>query len=162
MFTSEPDRISIISSLPPLPNCDHVPISFTYSFSKFSAQRDQLIGLDWYRGDYLHINDCIYFFDSDIEFWGQYAIQCEYKLRNCLLSAIDYFIPVKEQKKNDQPWLKSVPPHFSKRADKLWKSFKYLRKKFPMSDTRVQQALYDFKQANVELKSAIHRAVSKY
>ena len=163
VLTSEDDRISFVSQLPPLPNCDHIPTVFSYVFPGHGLRQEDIYSTrNWFSGNYRSCNDYFDFHDWDLVLYGLNCVEANDILMPIVNKAIEAYIPLKRPTRGRPPWQRNIPTNLTTDVKNTWQSYKFLRSRNPRNSPIVKNALSAFKAANIALKHATITAVSKY
>ena len=110
VLTSESDRVGTVAVLPPLPGCDHCPITCSYIFD-FSATLEQSPSprRQWHNGNYRDMS-CLEEIDWDLEL-SYLNCQAAYThFLELLTPIIEAHVPVADETKACAPPWKVHPP----------------------------------------------------
>ena len=111
ILTSESDRIGAVDVLPPLPGCDHCPITCHYIFG-FSTSFNQPFSHRklWHKGNYKQISSCLAEIDWDFEF-SYLDCQSAYShFLDLLTPIVEAYVPVADELRVPRPPWKVRPP----------------------------------------------------
>ncbi len=154
ILTTEPDRIMDVTTNPPLPQCGHVIVMFSYLFQNWHTDTSHASNLprNWAKGNYVAIRSHLREID-----WGSEQVARNVDgynfITNTLQNLSAQYIPTKTPLNNGLPWLKKIPKGLSKLRCNTWKVYKEMRRQHGRTSHQAKEALFHFRTTNIQLKA---------
>jgi hypothetical protein len=162
VLTSESDRVSAVSVLPPLPRCAHYPVIISYSFCRDVAGvarpcKKRL----WHRGKYKRISEALSHVDWERELM-YYTVEDSYNfLLSVLQPLVERFVPEKLPS-TLPPWNIKVPADLLQRRGASWANYKVIRQQHGRGSAPASAALNEFNQLNYTYRNFVLTSRIRY
>ena len=158
VLTSGDDSVYDLSTLPPMPGCQHVPVVFDF-LAVESACRDREVKsrYKWYGGDFSAMNDELAVVDWDSMFYDLSVEDCYSLFCNTLSRLVATYVPVMECRL--PRWQMPPPRSLMRRRAAAWRKFKCKRASLGRRHLSTEAALEDYLDLNRVYRS--HDRVSQ-
>ena len=148
ILTAEHDRVGEVSSLPPPPGCQHVPVLCDYLYMlPPTPSQAMVLRRDWVRGKYSRINDFILDTDWDFEFEGLDLDGQVRRLNDLLRTLVQLYVPLMREQ-NPKNSRSRPPAHLLRRRKRSWEHYMQARRAHGRNSLAASCALHDFKESN--------------
>lgn len=100
VFTSDYDRIVDIQLCAPLPNCDHLPIIFSYLFEVNVPTTNSRKDFLWHKGNYTGLNHALLEVDFDYEFSDKSVNEAYDRFVEIIHHMVSLYVPIRNSLPN--------------------------------------------------------------
>ena len=162
VLTSDPDRLSSLEVLEPLPGCGHCPIILDYLFQFGLPLESSHPRRSWFRGDYVRLNALLRDVDWFTEFGGLSVDEMYLRFLALLGDFISICVPMASQRTRSLPWMSKPPRSLATRRSQLWNDYKNARSTHGRSSAAAVGLLEQYKSVNSEYRSFALTKQSQY
>ena len=124
------DYVSLVSTLPPLPGCGHVPVSFAIAITchqrpEFHSELPSPLVRNWHKGDFAAMSRSLEDVDWVYEFTNRNIEQAYTYLNDYIQNLINLYINFRYlQPKKSEPWNKNLLNRLKKARATSWENCK--------------------------------------
>ena len=156
ILSTEHDRITNVSTLPPLPGCHHSPVICSYNICStflINATESQNVKM-WHKGNYFEINRYLSEVDWDFEFANINVNEAYDILTNITDFLVDLYVPMRSKTENPKPpWRVKPTRAIERKKNCLWDAYKNARSSYGRPSTQANEALESFNRINYEYRN---------
>ena len=157
VLTSEGERITTVTTLPPLPGCGHVPVGFSMAFPVPDSHPHTFVGetsrRDWFRGDYTSMSRIISEIDWVSEFSGRDLEDAYGHFSDRIHKIMDIFVPSSaDRPRKTLPGNRNLPNHLRSRRADAWSNYKITRSQYGRISQQALVCWHNFVSINGEIR----------
>ena len=153
VFTSDPDRLSFLEVLEPLPGCSHCPVLSQYVFQFESPVVSPISSRSFFRGNYNRMNALLQSVDWWYEFQGLDVDGMYARFLLLVGEIVAVCVPMASQRTKCLPWESRPPRSLTVRRCELWQEYKSVRSVHGRSSSVAVALLDEYNSVNHEYRN---------
>ena len=165
VFTSDYDIIVDIQLCAPLPNCDHLPVIFSYLFEVNVPTTNSKKNFLWHKGNYTALNHALLEVDFDYEFSDRSVNEAYDRFVEIIHHMVPLYIPKRKSTSNSTsllPWQTKPPRDLLSRRHNAWTHYKSLRRSHGRNSPESREALSTYLDLNYQYRNFAYESQKLY